>query len=99
MSHALADAIHTHYKLRRILKIKTVIFFQNRTKFLKTDYTANSSKSTDSFNVEMVSPAQSMRDKKRLKGDEFCRGFEDFPICSNVIFLGGKAEFLQKLTS
>ena len=40
----------------------------------------NSSRSYDSLKVVMVSVAQSMRDKERLKVDEFRREFEDFSI-------------------
>ena len=40
----------------------------------------NSSRSSDSLKVGMVSVAQSMRDKERLKVDEFRREFEDFSI-------------------
>ena len=45
--------------------------FQNRKRFLKAEYMPNSSISSDSLKVEMVSPAQSMRDKKKLKFDKF----------------------------
>ncbi len=47
----------------------------------------------------MASLAQSMREKKRLKVEEFWRGFEAFPICGNVKFFLEKAKFLKKLKS
>ena len=58
----------------------------------------SNSRSFDYFRLGMVSLAQIMRDKKRLKGDEFCRGFEDFPIHSKFTqIFWEKSEFLKKL--
>ena len=37
----------------------------------KNEYSPNSSRSAECFKVRMVSLAQGMREKKRLKGDEF----------------------------
>ena len=44
------------------------------------DYVPISSRSSDSFKDGLVSAAQTTRCKKRLKVNEFRRGFEDFPI-------------------
>lgn len=51
------------------------------------------------YKVGMVSLAQSMKDRKRCKVDDFGRGFEDFPIYFSVKFCLEKAEFLKKLKS
>ena len=45
----------------------------------------------------MVSLAQGMRDKKRLKVNEFWRGFEDFPIYFNVKIVFGKSWISEKV--
>ena len=51
------------------------------------------------YKVGLVSLAQSMRDRKRCKVDEFGRGFSDFPTYFSVKFCLEKAEFQKKLKS
>ena len=84
MSCTLAHAIHIiiHYKMRRRAESSNLKlwWFEKSERFLNTEYVPDSSRYSDSVKGGMVSVAQTIRYKKRLKANEFWRGFEDFPI-------------------